>query len=93
MELAAILGEELELPDILDKGKNKIISAKDRYTSIRRVGPESLRNFKRTYREALKRQILPHGYVRPGKPHRNSDPQRQAISKTGKPRRSRSRTR
>src|SRR6202021_802482 len=37
-ELAAILGEELELPDIKDKGKSKIINAKDRYTSIRRVG-------------------------------------------------------
>jgi sporulation protein YhbH len=56
-ELAAILGEELELPDIQDRGKSKIINAKDRYTSVRRVGPESLRNFKRTYREALKRQI------------------------------------
>jgi uncharacterized protein len=66
-ELAAILGEELELPDILDKGKSKIISAKDRYTSIRRVGPESLRNFKRTYREALKRQISTGTYV-PGNP-------------------------
>src|SRR5580658_5992160 len=66
-ELAAILGEELELPDILDKGKSKIISAKDRYTSIRRVGPESLRNFKRTYREALKRQISMGTYV-PGNP-------------------------
>src|SRR5579871_3651724 len=56
-ELAAILGEELELPDILDKGKSKIVNEKDRYTGIRRVGPESLRNFRRTYREALKRQI------------------------------------
>jgi len=28
-----------------------------RYTGIRRVGPESLRHFKRTYREALKRQM------------------------------------
>ena len=27
-ELADILGEELELPDILDKGKSKIINAK-----------------------------------------------------------------
>src|ERR1019366_1819582 len=61
-ELAAILGEELELPDIQDKGKSKIINAKDRYTSIRRVGPESLRNFKRTYREALKRQIATGTY-------------------------------
>jgi uncharacterized protein len=56
-ELAAILGEELELPDIQDKGKSKIINAKDRYTGVRRVGPESLRHFRRTYREALKRQI------------------------------------
>src|SRR5579872_94099 len=66
-ELAAILGEELALPDIQDKGKSKIINAKDRYTSIRRVGPESLRNFKRTYREALKRQIS-MGTYEPGNP-------------------------
>ena len=56
-ELAEILGEELELPDIMDKGKSKIVNEKDRYTGIRRVGPESLRHFRRTYREALKRQI------------------------------------
>ena len=49
-ELAAILGEELELPDIQDKGKSKISNAHDRYSGIRRVGPESLRHFKRTYR-------------------------------------------
>ena len=54
-ELAAILGEELALPDIENRGKSKIINAKDRFTGIRRVGPESLRHFKRTYREALKR--------------------------------------
>jgi uncharacterized protein len=56
-ELADILGEELELPAIENKGKSRIISAKDRYTGIRRVGPESLRHFRRTYREALKRSI------------------------------------
>src|SRR5271155_4217300 len=62
-ELAAILGEELELPDIRDKGKSKIINAKDRYTGVRRVGPESLRHFRRTYREALKRQIAMGQYA------------------------------
>ncbi len=77
-ELAAILGEELELPDIQDKGKSKIINAKDRYTSIRRVGPESLRNFKRTYREALKRQIC-DGHLRAGQPRRRAHPGRQAL--------------
>ncbi|MCS6940421.1 MAG: DUF444 family protein [Roseiflexaceae bacterium] len=56
-ELAQILGEELQLPNIQPKGKKNIISQKDRYSGIRRVGPDSLRHFKRTYREALKRQI------------------------------------
>jgi uncharacterized sporulation protein YeaH/YhbH (DUF444 family) len=45
------------LPDIQDKGKSRISNAHDRYSGIRRVGPESLRHFKRTYREALKRMI------------------------------------
>ena len=67
-ELAAILGEELELPDIQDKGKSKIINEKDRYTGIRRVGPESLRHFSRTYREALKRQISHRDATRRSKP-------------------------
>ena len=56
-ELAAILGEELALPRIQPKGKKNIVSVKDKYTSIRNVGPESLRHFKRTYKQALKRQI------------------------------------
>ncbi len=56
-ELADILGEELALPRILPKGKKNIVSVKDKYTSIRNVGPESLRHFKRTYKQALKRQI------------------------------------
>ena len=63
-ELAAILGEELELPDIQDKGKSKIINEKERYTGVRRVGPESLRHFRRTYREALKRQISMGAYAK-----------------------------
>ena len=58
------MGEELELPDIENKGKNKLVNEKDRYTGIRRVGPESLRHFRRTYREALKRQISMGGYVK-----------------------------
>src|SRR5215813_11931402 len=66
-ELAAILGEERELSNIQDKSKSKIINAKDRYTGIRRVGPESLRHFRRTYREALKRQISMGAYS-PEKP-------------------------
>ena len=56
-ELADILGEELELPNIEPRGGDSIQSKKHVYRSIRRVGPNSLRHFKRTYRQALKRQI------------------------------------
>ena len=56
-ELAEILGEQLELPRIQPKGSEKIVAFKDRYTGIRSSGPESLRHFRRTYKEALKRQI------------------------------------
>jgi len=56
-ELADILGEELELPNIEDKGKSAIVDQKDRYVGIRRVGPNSLRHFRRTFKTALKRQI------------------------------------
>ena len=56
-ELAEILGEELELPNILPRGQADVLAERDRYTGIRRVGPESLRHFKRTFKEALKRQI------------------------------------
>lgn len=57
-ELAEILGEELELPRIEPRGKKSIVTEKDKYSGIRRTGPESLRHFKRTFREALKRQVI-----------------------------------
>ena len=57
-ELAEILGEELELPDIEPRGQSRITQVHDKYSGIRRAGPESLKHFKRTYREALKRQII-----------------------------------
>jgi hypothetical protein len=63
-ELAQILADELELPRIEPKGRSNIEQSKPRYKSIRRVGPESLRHFKRTYREALRRQISEGTYNR-----------------------------
>ena len=57
-ELAEILGEELQLPRIKPKGKHRITAEKDRYSGIRQSGPESLRHFKRTFRRALRRQIM-----------------------------------
>lgn len=56
-ELAQMLGEELGLPNIEPKGSREVTSRSTKYTDIHRVGPQSLRHFKRTYREALKRQI------------------------------------
>ncbi len=56
-ELAEILGEELELPRIEPKGQRESRSARHRYKGISTQGPESLRHNKRTFRNALKRQI------------------------------------
>jgi uncharacterized sporulation protein YeaH/YhbH (DUF444 family) len=56
-ELADILGEELKLPRIEPKGEHRVTTIRDKYSGIRPTGPASLRHFKRSYREALKRQI------------------------------------
>ncbi len=56
-ELADMLGEELQLPNIEPKGKDAIKRKKDKYSTIRQTGPDSLRHFKRTYKRALKRQV------------------------------------
>ena len=61
-DLAEILGDELQLPRIEPKGKKNIEEEKFRYSSIRRTGPESLRHFKRTYIQALRRQISVGSY-------------------------------
>lgn len=61
-ELAGILAEELELPNILPKGKKTMQSVVDKYTSIGTKGPDSLKHYKRTYKEALKRQIAMGAY-------------------------------
>jgi uncharacterized sporulation protein YeaH/YhbH (DUF444 family) len=61
-ELARILGEELELPNIEPKGKKSLQSEIDRYTNIGTTGPDSLRHLRRTYKQALKRQIAMDSY-------------------------------
>lgn len=61
-DLAKILGEELELPNIEPRGRKNLRTAAGRYTGISRAGPMSLRHFKRTFREALKRQIASGTY-------------------------------
>ena len=56
-ELAQMLGEELELPRIEPRGKKNIAQTVDKYTGISTTGPQSLRHFKRTYKQALRRQV------------------------------------
>ena len=66
-ELAEILGDELHLPRIEPKGKANIQQDKVRYTSVKRIGPESLRHKRRTYVQALKRQLT-EGTYQPAEP-------------------------
>jgi uncharacterized sporulation protein YeaH/YhbH (DUF444 family) len=61
-ELADILAEELKLPRIQPKGASKLTTVRDKFTGIRPIGPAALRSFKRTYREALKRQLMLGAY-------------------------------
>lgn len=61
-ELAEIMGEEMELPRIEPKGSKQINSIKTKYTGLNTSGPDSLRHFKSTFKEALKRSIISGAY-------------------------------
>ncbi len=61
-ELAEIIAEELALPRIEPRGKKNITTQKEKYTGIASSGPESLRHFKRTFRRALRRQLISGTY-------------------------------
>lgn len=56
-ELADILGQELELPRIKPKGNKNTDVHSIKYSGRGPVGPDSLRHFKASYKEALKRSI------------------------------------
>ena len=60
------------------QGQGQHHQEKDKYTSIRQTGPESLRHFKRTYKKALQRQISTE-HLRPGRPAGHADPRGQAL--------------
>ena len=61
-ELAKILGEELELPKIEPRGHKSIRAQSGRFTGISRSGPRSLLHFRRSFKEALKREIAAGTY-------------------------------
>lgn len=56
-ELAQLLGEQLGLPKIEPKGNKRIRNTSSKYVGVHNVGPQALRHFKRTFRNALQRQI------------------------------------
>jgi len=61
-ELAQMLGDALELPNIEPKGTQRITADNLRYTGVSTTGPDSLRHFKRTFKQALRRQIATGTY-------------------------------
>ncbi|MBC85849.1 MAG: hypothetical protein CL677_01620 [Bdellovibrionaceae bacterium] len=61
-ELADILGEKLELPRIEPKGLSQAATEAIKYSGRAPVGPEGLRHFKSSYKEALKRSIASGTY-------------------------------
>ena len=56
-DLADMLGEELELPRIEPRGVRQTEAETGRYTGVRTAGPDSLRNFRRSYKNALLRTV------------------------------------
>ncbi|MCB0391812.1 MAG: DUF444 family protein [Bdellovibrionales bacterium] len=66
-ELADILGEELELPRIEPRGHKNTNVKSLKYSGRGPVGPDSLRHFKASYKEALKRSLA-SGTYDPKKP-------------------------
>jgi len=61
-ELAEMLGQELELPRIQPRGVKELSSAGGRYNGVRATGPDSLRQFRRTFKNALRRTLASGQY-------------------------------
>ncbi len=61
-ELAQILQEELELPNIEPRGKKRIKKEFERFASLRKNGPDALLRFQPSYLEALKRTLASGEY-------------------------------
>lgn len=61
-ELAQMLGDELELPNIEPKGKKNIESTIEKYNTISVLGPDSLRHKRRTLMQTIRREIASGTY-------------------------------
>ena len=67
-ELADILGQELALPRIEPRGDRNVATQAAKYTGRAMIGPDSLRHFKSSYKEALKRSLA-SGTFDPANPY------------------------
>lgn len=56
-DLADMLGEALGLPNIQPRGTREVETEAGRYTGIRSTGPDSLRHFRRSFKNAVRRTI------------------------------------
>ena len=61
-ELADLLGKELQLPRIENKGSKNLKTKKTQYSTRSLKGPMGLRHFKETYKQSLKRHLLEGTY-------------------------------
>jgi len=61
-EMATILGEELELPNIEPRGRARVSVTSRRWSSLANQGPRSLRHLRRTLKESLKRELAAGSY-------------------------------
>jgi hypothetical protein len=61
-ELAEMLGQELELPNIEPRGVKELAGEGGRYNGVRAAGPDSLRQFRRSFKNALKRTLASGAY-------------------------------
>ena len=61
-ELAQMLARRIRTPTHRTKGSGAMNSQKYKYSGIHNVGPNSLRHVRRTFKEALKRQIVTGTY-------------------------------
>ena len=61
-ELAEMLGDELQLPNIQPRGVKELATEGGRYNGLRLRGPDSLRHFRRSFKNALKRTIASGQY-------------------------------
>src|SRR5690606_10062271 len=61
-ELADIMGGGPGRPPIEPEGADPPPGRRRRYAGIKRAGPSSLRSFRRTYKEALKRELASGTY-------------------------------